>query len=167
MRLRFMFAVGLLLIAAVASSAQEPIFGTWNLDEARSKISGRIAKYKTVRYEASGNMIKGMFDGTGVSDQPVRHEWIGKLDGKFYQMKGEPEDPNFSRSYRKVRANNLAIRDRTGTICQKPGLIFVCDKIVATGTITVAADGKSHTMALSGTDSDGKRFRMVAVYHKQ
>ena len=39
-------------------------------------------------------------------------------------------------------------------------------KIVWTGRITVAADGKSRTVTMNGTDAGGKKFSGKAVYDK-
>jgi hypothetical protein len=40
-------------------------------------------------------------------------------------------------------------------------------KIVWTGTITVAADGKTRTVTINGTDANGKKFKGKAVYDKE
>jgi hypothetical protein len=54
------------------------------------------------------------------------------------------------------------VNDRTNDITtMKDG------KIVWTGKITVAADGKSRTVTLNGTGADGKKFKGKAVYDKE
>ena len=40
-------------------------------------------------------------------------------------------------------------------------------KVVGTGRVVVAADGKSRTVTTNGTNSKGKKFKNVAVYDKQ
>jgi hypothetical protein len=40
-------------------------------------------------------------------------------------------------------------------------------KAVASGKITVSADGKSRTVVVSGTDASGKKITSTAVYDKQ
>ena len=53
------------------------------------------------------------------------------------------------------------VNDRTNDItAMKDG------KMNWTGRITVAADGKSRTVAIDGTDADGKKFKAKTVYDK-
>jgi hypothetical protein len=40
-------------------------------------------------------------------------------------------------------------------------------KTTSTGRIVVAADGKSRTVTVSGTDSSGKKMSYTAVYDKE
>ena len=77
----------------------------------------------------------------------------GKFDGKDYPVTGDPTSD--ARSYKTVN-------DRTLELTVKKG-----GKTVASGQITVAADGKSRTVALSGTDATGKKVSTTAVYDKQ
>jgi hypothetical protein len=48
------------------------------------------------------------------------------------------------------------------TISNKKG-----GKVTTTGNIIVAADGKTRTLTVSGTDAAGKKVTSVAVYDKQ
>jgi hypothetical protein len=53
------------------------------------------------------------------------------------------------------------ISDRTNDITtMKDG------KVLWTGRITVSADGKSRTVAVNGTDAQGKKFTAKVVYNK-
>jgi hypothetical protein len=40
-------------------------------------------------------------------------------------------------------------------------------KVTVKGRIVVAADGKSRTITLSGTDPQGKKFKSMAAYDKR
>ena len=60
---------------------------------------------------------------------------------------------SFSRTYVRSCAN-----DTTAT---KAG------KVVRTGVITVAKDGKSRVVRLTGTDANGQQFTDVTYYDKQ
>jgi len=40
-------------------------------------------------------------------------------------------------------------------------------KVTVTGSIVVAADGKSRTVTTTGTDSKGKKVHSTAAYDKQ
>jgi hypothetical protein len=77
---------------------------------------------------------------------------VGKFDGKAYPVKGNL--PYNSVAYR-------VVNDRTNDItAMKDG------KIGWTGKITVAADGKSRTVIINGTDANGKKFKGKVVYDK-
>jgi hypothetical protein len=59
------------------------------------------------------------------------------------------------RSYTKVNSRTLSIHEKKG------------GKVVLTGTITVARNGKSRTVTTTGKDSKGKWISNTAVYDKQ
>jgi hypothetical protein len=78
--------------------------------------------------------------------------WVGKFDGKAYPAKGNL--PYNSVAYKEEN-------ERTNDITTwKDG------KMVWSGRITVAADGKSRTVTINGTDKKGKKFSSKAVYDK-
>jgi hypothetical protein len=127
--------------------------GTWKLNEAKSRFSPGASKNNTVVYEAVGDKIKVTVDGVDGSGSPTHNEWTGKFDGKDYAETGSPTAD--MRSYRKVNSRTLALREKKG------------GKIVTTGTITVARDGKSRTLVTDVTGANGKRSHNVAMYDKQ
>jgi hypothetical protein len=54
------------------------------------------------------------------------------------------------------------VNDRTlDVVSKKDG------KTVLTGRIVVSADGKTRTVTITGTNSEGKKFKSLAVYDKQ
>src|SRR5216684_3289219 len=126
------FAVALSFVAAAACFAANPHMGTWKLNEAKSKLVPGMGKNTTVTYAEQKDKIKVTVDGV-------------ERDGKAY-----PEKGNLSWN----SAAYKVVNDRTNDItAMKDG------KIVWTGTITVAADGKSRTVTLNGTGADGKKFK--------
>ena len=143
-----------LFFAAVAFSfADNPHLGTWKLNEAKSKIPAGSPKNNTVVYETAGDMIKVTVDGVDAQGQPTHNEWTGKFDGKDYPLTGDSTAD--SRAYTQVNGRTLSM-----TI-KKNG------KVTLTGKIVVTADGKSRTVTTTGTDKDGKKVTVVAVYDKQ
>ena len=138
--------------AAVCFAADQNI-GTWKLNEAKSKLGAGGAKNTTVVYEAAGDMVKITVDGVDSAGKPVHHEWTGKYDGKDYAVTGDSTSD--TRSYK-------AIDDRTLTFTAKKG-----GKVVTTGRVVVAADGKSRSVNTTTTDSSGKKIHTVAAYDKQ
>ena len=149
----FVAALALGLVTATMCFAQEAHMGTWKLNEAKSKIPAGANKNHTVIYEAAGDSIKIIVDGTDAAGTAVHNEWTGKFDGKDYALTGDPTGD--TRAYRRVGARTLAM-----TI-KKDG------KVTITGRIIVTANGKSRTVTTTGTDAQGKKFRTVAVYDKQ
>jgi hypothetical protein len=145
-------AVALSFAAAAASFAANPHIGTWKLNEAKSKLVPGMGKNTTVTYAEQKDKIKITVDGVDKDGKPTHSVWLGKFDGKAYRVKGNL--PYNSVAYR-------VVNDRTNDItAMRDG------KIGWTGQITVAADGKSRTVTINGTDANGKKFKGKAVYDK-
>jgi hypothetical protein len=145
-------AVALSFAAAAASFAANPHIGTWKLNEAKSKLVPGMGKNTTVTYAEQKDKIKITVDGVDKDGKPTHSVWLGKFDGKAYRVKGNL--PYNSVAYR-------VVNDRTNDItAMRDG------KIGWTGQITVAADGKSRTVTINGTEANGKKFKGKAVYDK-
>jgi hypothetical protein len=134
------------------ATSHDAQMGTWKLNEAKSKITGP-GKNLTVVYEAAGDNIKVIVDGVDAEGKPTHNEWTGKFDGKDYPVTGDANAD--TRSY-------TVVDDHTVSLTNKKG-----GKTMATGKIVVAADGKSRTLTVNGTDAQGKKFENVVVYDKQ
>ena|SRR5205809_5371664 len=85
--------------------------------------------------------------------KPTHDEWTGKFDGKDYAVTGNPNSD--MRSYTKIDDHTLGFNVKKG------------GKVTTSGRVVVAADGKSRTVTVSGTDPTGKKFTSTAVYDKQ
>jgi hypothetical protein len=146
-------AVALSFTAATACFAANPHMGTWKLNETKSKIPAGMGKNTTVTYAEAKDEVKVTIDGTDKDGKSTHSVWVGKFDGKAYPVKG-------NLSYNSVAYK--MVNDRTNDItAMKDG------KTAWTGRITVAADGKSRTVTINGTDADGKKFKGNAVYDKE
>jgi hypothetical protein len=145
--LAFCFLGGTLCFAA------DPHMGTWKLNEAKSKITPGTTKFTTVTFKSMLGNIKVTQDGTDGAGKPIHVEWSGKFDGKDYPVMGSSDSD--ARSYTKVN-------DRTLQFAAKKN-----GKVIATGQTVVSADGKSRTSTVSGTTSQGKKFKNVVVSDKQ
>ena len=111
-----------------------------------------MGKNTAVTYTEQGDKIKVTVDGVDKDGKPTHSVWVGKFDGKAYPAKG-----NLSWN----SAAYKVISDRTNDITtMKDG------KVLWTGRITVSADGKSRTVAVNGTDAQGKKFTAKVVYNK-
>ena len=145
-------ALALSFMAGSACFAANPHMGTWKLNEAKSKLAPETGKNTTVVYAEMKDKMKVTVDGVDKDGKPTHSVWVGKFDGKAYPAKGN------------VSYNSVAykmVNDRTNDItAMKDG------KTIWTGRITVAADGKSRTVTINGTDANGKKFQGKAVYDK-
>jgi hypothetical protein len=153
MKTRFaVVAVALSLVAPAACFAANAHIGTWKLNEAKSKLPAEMGKNTTVVYTEQGDKIKVTVDGVDKNGKATHSVWVGKFDGKPYPVKG-------NLSYNSVAYK--VVNDRTNDITTwKDG------KMVWSGKITVAPDGKSRTVKINGTDANGKKFSGKAVYDK-
>jgi hypothetical protein len=148
-----LFTLLLCFVCAGVCLADDPMIGTWKLNEAKSKIGAGSPKLTTVVYEAAGDNVKVTADGTGGDGKPLHSEWTGKFDGKDYPVTGDPNTD--TRSYKKVNDHTLASTNKKG------------DKVTITARGVVSADGKTRTVTITGTDSKGKKFTSTGVYDKQ
>jgi len=145
--------VAMYAVAIAMAAAENPNMGTWKLNEAKSKFSPGATKNSTVVYEAAGDSVKVTTDGTSGDGKPVHTEWTGKFDGKDYPVTGGAA--GVTRSYKVIDAHTMEVTGKEN------------GKVTTSGKIVVAADGKSRTVNISGTDSSGKKFTSNAVYDKQ
>jgi hypothetical protein len=146
-------ALALSFMAAGACFAANPHLGTWKLNEAKSKVPAGTGKNNTVTYTEQKDKIKVTVEGVDKDGKPTHSVWVGKFDGKAYPVKGNL--PYNSVAYK-------VVNDRTNDITtMKDG------KMAWSGKITVAADGKSRTVTINGTDEKGKKFSGKAVYDKE
>jgi len=144
--------VALFFVSVACFAADDPQMGTWKLNEGKSKIAAGSPKNNTVVYAADGDNIKVTVDGTGADGKATHNEWTGKFDGKDYAVTGDPTQDQ--RSYKKVNARTMDIT------VKKDG------KVMTSGRIVVAADGKSRTVTTTRTDDKGKKSKSTAVYDK-
>lgn len=141
------------LATGVWCLAEDAHMGTWKLNEAKSKLAAGGPKNHTVVYEAAGDKIKVIVDGTNADGTPAHNEWTGMFDGKDYPLTGDSSAD--MRSYKKVNDRTLEIANK------KDG------KVTTSGKIVVSADGKSRTVTTTGTDAKGNKIKNVGVYDKQ
>jgi hypothetical protein len=145
--------VALSVIATGACFAANAQLGTWKLNEAKSKLTPGMGKNTMVVYTEQKDKIKVTVEGVDKNGKPTHGVWVGKFNGKAYPEKG---NVSFDSVAYKV------VNDRTNDITTwKNG------KMLWSGRIEVAKDGKSRTATINGTDDKGKKFTNKAVYDKQ
>jgi hypothetical protein len=146
------FAV-LAVVGLCFAAASDAFMGTWQLNEAKSKMAAGGGKNSTVTYSMSGDEITCTIEGTDASGQPLHTSWTGKFDGKDYPVTGDPSSD--MRSYRLISSHTVLATDK------KDG------KVIETARVTISADGKSRTVTIHGRDAKGMRTTTIAVYDKQ
>ena len=144
--------ISLVFVSVAFGFQNNPQMGTWKLNDAKSKFTGK-ARNHTVVYEAAGDQIKVTVDGVDADGNAVHNEWTGKFDGKDYAVTGDSSAD--TRSYRSINANTLKLTNKKG------------GKATLTGSIVVSNDGKTRTVTNTSSDSQGKKVTNVAVYDKQ
>jgi len=144
--------ISLVFVSVAMGFQNNPQMGTWKLNDAKSKFTGK-ARNQTVVYEAAGDQIKVTVDGVDENGTAVHNEWTGKFDGKDYPVTGDSNAD--TRSYRKINANTLSLTNKKG------------GKTTLTGRIVVSNGGKTRTVTTTAKNSQGKTVTNVAVYDKQ
>ncbi len=149
--------LGLTLILCLAAgafclAADDPMMGTWKLNEAKSKLAPGSPKNNTVIYTAVEDQIKVTVDGTDAQGKSTHSEWTGKFDGKDYAVTGD--------SMSDMRSYTMAGKDTLQMTNKKDG------KVTVTGSVTIAADGKTRTVTTTWTDEKGVKVTSTAVYDK-
>jgi hypothetical protein len=144
--------VALCLATGTACFAASAHIGTWKLSEKKSKTIPGMGKNTSVTYAEQGDKIKVTVDGIDKDGKATHGVWVGKFDGKAYRTTGNLAYDSIG--YR-------VVNDRTNYIqALKDG------KLMWSGTITVAKDGKTRTVMIHGTDANGKKFSSKSVYDK-
>jgi len=85
-------AVTLALMLSPLAQAQEPLFGTWKMNPAKSKYSpGPVPKSNIAKWEADDAGWKVTVDIVPVSGETQHWEASGKFDGKDNPLQGNPD----------------------------------------------------------------------------
>jgi VCBS repeat-containing protein len=144
---------GLWVMGAAVALADSPHMGTWKLDEAKSDIPAGMTKNTKVVYTTEGDNWKITTEGTDNDGRAIKTTWVGKIDGKPYAIEGNSAYDHIAYTKKNERTNELKT--------MKDG------KVIATGSIVVAPDGKSRVVTVTMTGEDGKKMTSKAAYNKE
>ena len=148
-----LIAVFTAVAISYAAAGANPNMGTWKLNEAKSKITPGSPKNTTVVYTADGGKIKVTVDGVDKDGKPLHNEWLGMFDGQDYKIVGDPLLE--TRGYKQVDPNTVELWNKAG------------GKVMVTGKIVTAPDGKSRTLTTTRKDASGKEVIDIYWYDKQ
>jgi hypothetical protein len=157
--LGFVAAFFLALVALPATSAAQPPsswFGMWSLNVARSTYDPGPPPYKRATYSIEpwgGDGMKVVYEMVHPRGGVTHLEWMGKLDGKDYQLQGI--DAFVTYAYTQISPGVYE------TIVKMGG------RIAAKSTVTVSPDRKTMTTTTSGVDSAGRAVTTITVYETQ
>jgi len=148
--------IAMLPAVAVLRAQNDPLIGHWVLDAAKSKYEGTAMPRSEMRvYEAFGGVgkgIKGTFDRVDAQGKRIHVTYAAMYDGKDYKYDG-PEGDTIALAH--PNANTLdATLKRNG-------------KVVQTTHSVISADGKTRTQIATGTDAEGHKITLTAVFVKQ
>ena len=154
MTFKRLLSVAVLTVFASAVSlaqAPDPLLGTWKLNPAKSKGT---YKSGTSVFERAGDGIKGSVDLVAADGTAYHWSFTGKYDGKDNPVTGKnPYGDTVAFTRPSPNTYNISVK--------KDG------KQVVTQTITVAADGKTRTTTVKGTDAKGQPIDGMSFYEKQ
>jgi hypothetical protein len=149
------FGCALVLVGTLLAQAQEPLFGTWNMNAAKSKYRpGPVPKSNIARWEPFQGGAKLTVDVVPSQGESQHWESIGTFDGKDNPINGNNPDGD-TVAFSKVAARTYE------TVIKKGG------KTTLTARIVVAADGKTRITTQTGKDSQGRTVNITMFYEKQ
>lgn len=146
--------VAVVVLSSATGIAQAPkaMEGTWKLDAAKSSFSpGPAPKSMSITYTmVDKDTLRIAVETVPATGAAQKWEMTARYDGKDHPVKGNPNADTIS-----VRR----IDDLTGeSTFKKAG------KVTATNRRTLSADGKTLTIASTGTTEDGKPRKDVQVF---
>jgi hypothetical protein len=146
--------VGLALSAAQATSSDDPILGTWQLNVARSHFTpGPGWRSQRRVYQATPEGVAVAWTGVDAKGETMRVSYTYAYDGRDYPMLG-------SASYDTLNA--VRIDERTVRSEEKRD-----GKTVGIAVRTVSPDGKVLTITDEGTNRKGQRFSQLLLFDRQ
>jgi N-acetylmuramoyl-L-alanine amidase CwlA len=148
-----MLTIPLILPPALPAQSQQPWFGTWSLNLAKSTADGE-ARFKraTSKIEAWQDGLKVTYDLVGVRGGVTHMEWTGKFDGKDYAVQGV--DYVLTHAYTRVNDRSYQI------------IIKIDGVVTATATVVISPDGKTLTTLTTGKNAQGNTVQTTSVYER-
>jgi hypothetical protein len=137
----------------VALAQSDPLDGIWQMNLAKSKLTGPLAGLKslTLYLRGEGQNRRDTAVGIDAQGNPRSAVFVHIYDGQPHPTDGTDYDAS---AYTRVDAHNI---DYSRT---KAG------KLVETGTLVVSQDGKTLTNTAKITDASGREYNNVLVYDK-
>jgi hypothetical protein len=146
--------VGILLSAAHAASADDPILGTWRLNVAKSQFTPGPGWQSQVRtYRATPEGVAVTWTGVDAKGEKMHVSYAYAYDGRDYPMLGSASYDTLTA----VRIDAWTVRSE-----EKRG-----GKTVGIAVRQVSRDGKVLTITDKGTNRKGQAFSQLLLFDKQ
>jgi hypothetical protein len=157
---RILVLVSILALSLVASEillAQDnPFQGTWKLNVAKSKFTGRQPPKGETRTEvAQGDGFKVTYEGIAADGRPISYSYTTNLDGKDAPISGTHPFGSDALAVTRVDAN-------TRTVVEKK-----TGKTLFTARGVVSQDGKTLTQTFKGMNGEGQPISVTTLWDKQ
>jgi len=152
--LNFSCIAGLALSAAHATSSDDPILGTWQLNVAKSQFTPGPGWRSQIRvYQAAPEGVAVSWTGVDAEGEQMQVSYSYAYDGRDYPMLGSASYDTLNA----VRIDARTVRSeekRDGTT-------------VGIAVRTVSPDGKILTIKDEGTNRKGQKFSQLLVFDRQ
>ena len=149
--------LGVAMVLAAASgivlAQADPHVGTWVLNVEKSKYApGTAPKSQRSVFAAAGKGFKVATTAVGANGTTTT-EYTAEADGKDYPAKGNPDWD--TTALKRIDSHTIEFTRKKG------------GKVVQTARSTVAKDGKSRTVTVTGVNAQGQKLNTNALYIKQ
>ena len=145
--------VAMVVASAAVLAQSDPHVGTWVLSLEKSKYApGTAPKSQTSVFAATGQEMKVTTKAVTASGTN-NTEYTASFDGKDHPVKGNPDWD--TTSLKRIDSHTIEFtRKKAG-------------KVVQTARSTVAKDGKTRTVTVTGVNAQGQKVNTSALYIKQ
>jgi hypothetical protein len=153
--MKMLALVGVVTVSLSAAQAQtDQLLGTWVLNVAKSHYTpGPPPKSQTSVYEQAGQGVKVSVTSTSADGKTTSYSFTTTFDGKDVPVAGNPDWD--STSFKRTDSQTVEFTRKKG------------GKVVQTGTMVLAKDGKSRTVTTTGVNAKGQKIHNVGVYERQ
>ena len=137
-----------------ATAAADRLEGTWKLNVARSNFaSNPPPRSQTTRLQSVDGGLREIVNRVNADGTTTQWELTAQYDGKDYPVKGDPSRDTVS--LRKIDDNTVdVVNKKNGTVTTRMRIV-------------VAADGKTRTNTVTGTDAKGQAMTMVMLFDRE
>jgi hypothetical protein len=153
--------IGTLLSLAIGGFPQigfaqtDPLLGLWQLNIAKSKFSPAPPyKSMTTYFQGEGQNRKATVVGIDTSGNPISVAFLELIED------GKPHPVTGSRIIDAATATRVDANTANISYLKE-------GKVVQTGTSVTSPDGRTWTLTLTGTLTDGRQMNFVSVFDKQ
>ena len=136
-------------------AADDPFFGLWKLNLAKSRYSpGPPPQNQTYQFEPSGtDGVKFTARGVDARGNPILIEYIGNYEGREFPVRGNRNSSSVV--LKRVDPRTVEGENRQG------------GRVIRSFRRVVSEDGNTMTVTEKGTDVNGVVSENVAVYDRQ